>query len=264
MTPVSLDKLEESIIKPGMEKHLIPLVAYRGRLTVGQAHRMLNLTVAAMEQDCSFADLTQRLQHNPDFSHLCGPEKVKQSPAFYSFFARLEANPNVANNIPHLLDYVRGLGRHRIDLTPVSLDTRRSRNMGAGGWRSFDPLRRGRTKTTGERAAERPQLVYPFLIHDGGKPEHILLRKVNAAIPRHFSPDLRADMCQDLIVGILCGDFAEDDLLLPAKEMTRKVLKMFPTKYGPFSLDAKIGDTNLTLLDTLSDDMNPWEMMETM
>jgi hypothetical protein len=103
-------------------------------------------------------------------------------------------------------------------------------------------------------------IVYPFVIHDGGKPEHDLLRKVNAAVPKHFDPETRADICQDLVVGILCGDFSEDDLGLPAKEMTRRVMQMFPTKYGPLSLDAEIAGTDgFTLMDTLSDEDGLWE-----
>lgn len=111
------------------------------------------------------------------------------------------------------------------------------------------------------RTSSVPQgaIIYPFVIHDGGKPEHALLRKVNAAVPKHFDPETRADICQDLVVGILCGDFNEDDLLLPAKEMTRRVQKMFPTKYGPLSLDAALpGTDDFRLIDTLSEEDGLW------
>jgi hypothetical protein len=102
-------------------------------------------------------------------------------------------------------------------------------------------------------------LIYPFVIHDGGKPEHDLLRKVNAAVPKHFDPETRADICQDLVVGILCGDFDVNDLSLPSKEMTRKVIRMFPTKYGPLSLDAVIDGTDgLTLMDSLTEENSLW------
>jgi hypothetical protein len=103
-------------------------------------------------------------------------------------------------------------------------------------------------------------IVYPFVIHDGGKPEHALLRKVNAAVPKHFDPETRADICQDLVVGILCGEFSEDDLSLPAKEMTRRVMKMFPTKYGPISLDEIMpGTDDFRLIDTISNEDSLWE-----
>lgn len=260
MTPVNLATLESAIIKPGIEEHLTPLLMYRGSVGLGRIHRLLNLTIAAMEQDCTFSDITQRFQQNPDFSHLCGPEKaVTASTTLYSFFGRLEDNPDVTNNIPHLLDYVRGLGGYRFTLERVSLETHRHRNMGAGGWRTFVSKRVPRKpKLRVPREAKPPPLLYPFLIHDAGRPEHNLLKKVNAAVPRGLSPDLRADVCQDLVVGILCGDFSEDNLELPAKEMIRRVYKMFPTKYGPISLDAKMGDTGLTILDTLSEEDSIW------
>lgn len=264
MTPVSLEKLESAIIKPGLEEKLVPLVAYRGNMTLGRAHRLLNLTISGMEQDCELADLTQRLQHNPDYSHLCGPDKRAQYNGLCGFFGRLEDNPEVANNIPHLLDYVRGLGGFRFSLERVSPETGRRRNVGAGGWREFVGKPKKEKADKAISTPPRPALVYPFLIHDGGRAEHDLLRKVNAAIPQYYSPDRRADMCQDLIVGILSGDFSEDDLGLPAKEMTKRVMQMFPTKYGPVSLDADLTGDGFRLIDTLSDDMNPWEMMETM
>jgi hypothetical protein len=86
-----------------------------------------------------------------------------------------------------------------------------------------------------------------------------LLRRVNAAVPKNLDPDLRADICQDIIVGILCGDFSEDNLTLPAKEMTRRVQNMFPTKYGMLSLDEIVpGSEGRTWLDNLSNEDSLW------
>ena len=96
-------------------------------------------------------------------------------------------------------------------------------------------------------------------ITDGGKPEHRLVKLVNAAVPKHIDADTRADICQDLLVGILCGDFSEDDLFLPAKQMTRRVMQMFPTKYGPMSIDAEIpGTDGFRLIDTLAEEDSLW------
>lgn len=257
MTPISLERLETSIIKPGLEKHLRPLLMYKGGVTLGRIHRLLNLTIAGMEQDCTLADITQRLQANPEFSHLCGPEKLVQGSSLYSFFSRLEDNPDVANNVPHLLDYVRSLGGHRFHLQRLPLGCRDRRSLAAKPWREYiGPVERPRHLKP--RAEPRPQLVYPFLIHDGGKPEHDLLKRVNAAVPKWLPPDRRADICQDLIVGILSGEISIDALALPTKEMTKQVLKQFPTKYGDLSLDATIGDTDLRIIDTLSEEDSIW------
>lgn len=106
--------------------------------------------------------------------------------------------------------------------------------------------------------AVAPKLAYPFLIHDGGKPEHALLRKVAALVPQGIDPSLRADMCQDLIVGILAGELAEDDLSLPSKELTRRIWQSAPARYSDRSLDEVIGDSNFTLMDTLVDEGRDW------
>jgi hypothetical protein len=257
MKPVSLSKLENAVVKPGFERHLKPLIMYRGAMTLGQAHRMWNLIVSGMEHEATFSDLTQRLQLNPDYSHLCGPEKKKQATAIRGFLSRLELNPGVMGEMPGLPDYVGWLGGPRFDLTPVSLTTYRpDRNNGAGGWRVAGKRQR---RLTGGNIKQQAPIVYPFLIHDGGKPEHDLVRRVNAAVPKYLDPDLRADICQDIIVGILCGDFSEDNLTLPAKEMTKRVQKMFPTKYGPLSLDAVMpGTDDFKLIDRISNEDSLW------
>lgn len=253
MKAVPLATLENAIIRPGLEKHLKPLIMYRGAVTLGAAHRMWNLIVAGMEQDCTFSDITQRLQHNPEFSHLCGPEKPKQRMGLIGFLSRLEDNPKVAAETPGLLEYSRYLGGSRYRLERVSNTTFRRRNMGAGGWRTF------KNAPSKPRAEQRDALVYPFLIHDGGRPEHDLLKRVNAAVSRSFPPHMRADICQDIIVGILSGEFDAQDLALPAKEMTKRMFKMFPTKWGDLSLDAVIpGTVNLKLIDTLSEEDSIW------
>lgn len=260
MKPVSLSTLENAVIKPGFEKQLKPLVMYRGNMTLGRAHRLWNLLVSGMEQNCTSSDITQRLWSNPQFSHLCGVERPITSQFLTSFVVRLLDNPKVLQEDRHLEDYVRSLfPSYRLHAPPqrVSETTYRSDCMGAGGWRR---LGKREKHLTGGNVKQQASIVYPFLIHDGGKPEHDLLRRVNAAVPKYLDPELRADICQDIIVGILCGDFAEDNLTLPAKEMTKRVQKMFPTKYGPLSLDAIMpGTDDFRLMDKISNEDSLWE-----
>ena len=108
------------------------------------------------------------------------------------------------------------------------------------------------------RAASDPVLVYPFLLRDRGTPEHILMRKVSDVVPKWLPPDRRADICQDMIVAILCGDLDEATLDLSAKEFTKAVLKQHPTMFGDLSLDAPIGDSDWTIMDTLSTEDSIW------
>lgn len=294
MKNVPLDKLTNKIVRPGIEKHLTPLLAYRGQLTLGRAHRCWNLMLSMKAHECTIADATQRLMMNGEFSQLCLPEKPLQHLSLRSFISRLKLNPDVMKLEPGLEEYVWWVDpRPGFQLTPVSPISHRSRHKGAGGWREvvlrprgpgklpkpecFDKWVEGKTAREAvarygrsiavirrwfDEAGIRPAnplkatqlLSYPFLIHDGGRPEHILLKKVNDAVPRHFRPETRADICQDIVVGILCGDFEEDDLDLPAQEMVRKVLQMFPTKYGPLSLDALIPGSKTPFVDLLADE----------
>lgn len=296
MKHVPLSTLESVVIKPGFEKVLKPLVMYRGTLSLGQAHRMWNLIVSGMEHEADLGDLLDTLPLNQRFSHLCCPDKKKSRMALYGFLSRLRDNPLVMAEMSGVASYVAWLGGHRFRLTPVSEVTHRRRSMGAGGWRTFVDdravarpvppefraiaakksnqalMRRfgasiyhvgAWRRETGiiapnERPLANPTIVYPFAIHDGGKPEHVLLRKVNAAVPKYLDPDLRADICQDLIVGILCGDFDENTLTLPAKEMTRRVQRMFADKYGSMSLDQMIDDRGTTMMDTLTEEDSLW------
>lgn len=254
MKLVPLSTLQDRIVRPGFEKHLRPLLMYRGALTLGRAHRLWNTIIAAMEQEATASDITQRLTANPDFSHLCGIERALAFSSLRSFCGRLTDNPKVMAEMPGLEEYLDWLilPYQRLgSLTRVSEIAPNRRSMGAGGWRYYGPRPRVHPHKTSD-------ITYPFLIHDGGKPEHTLLRRVTAAVRTH-NLDLRADLCQDLIVGILAGEFAEDDLALPAREVAKRAAKLYPDKYRAVSLDEEIfGDGKKTWLDSLADEGRDW------
>jgi hypothetical protein len=139
MKHVPLATLENKIVRPGFERFLRPLLMYRGALSLGDVHRMWNLIVSAMEHEATVADVTQRLQHNPDFSQLCVPPGRRQAVSLYSFCGRLTGNPKVMAEMPGLAEYVDWLipSYRRFSLERISEITHRSRNLGAGGWRIF-------------------------------------------------------------------------------------------------------------------------------
>ena len=256
MRPVALDRLQEKIVRPGFERFLKPLLMYRGALTLGRAHRLWNTVVAAMEQEATAADITQRLAQNPDYSHLCGLERPLQSVALRSFCGRLVDNPRVMAEMPGLEEYLDWLippYKRFGPLTRVSEYTHDRRCMGAGGWRIYV----GRPRKIRVREVKPGLLRYPFLIHDAGKPEHTLMRRVTAAV-RTNNPELKADLCQDLIVGILAGEFAEDDLMLPAREVARRASRLYPEKYRALQLDAEITEGGDTWLSQLADEGRDW------
>lgn len=110
-----------------------------------------------------------------------------------------------------------------------------------------------------ERELAPPALAYPFLASNRRTPERDLLRKVNAVVPHYLPPDRRADICQDLLVAVLCGDLDEDALGLSSKDFVKHVLRQFPTQFGDLSLDAPIGDTDLKIMDTLEAEPTRWD-----
>lgn len=256
MKRVPLSVLEGKIVRPGFERFLKPLIMYRGAMTLGMAHRMWNLLVSGMEHEATISDITQRLQLNPDFSHLCVPMKRRESLSIRSFASRLADNPTVMAEMPGLEEYLDWLipPYKRVgQLTRVSEFTYDRRCMGAGGWRVF--MRRPRKPI--DLLPKSAEILYPFLIHDGGKAEHDLLLRVTRAV-RTNNPDLKADLCQDLIVGILAGEFAEDDLALPAREVARRASALYPEKYRAVHLDAAMNDDGDTWLSLLADEGRDW------
>lgn len=286
MKPASLKKLQKAIIKPGIEKHLHPLIRFRGAVSLGRIHRLWNFAQSMMAQECeTHADGTQRLTLNPDFSHLAGPECRVQLQSLRALASRLCASPDVQKIDPLLTEYVRDVFPHPFALTPISEVTQSTKCWGVDNWRLYysrraqdyfskeqwDEYQRSRAIDTLRRALEKRNraarkladsqrsISYPFLVHDGGRPEHDLLKAVNRAVPQWLPPDMRADVCQDLVVGILAGDFDKDNLHLPAKEMLKRVQQMFPVKYGPLSLDAIVpGTEDMKLMDLISEYDGVW------
>lgn len=110
-----------------------------------------------------------------------------------------------------------------------------------------------------ERESAPPDLAYPFLASKRRTPERELLQKVNGLVPRHLPPDRRADICQDLLVAILCGDMDETLLDLSVGDFVKRVLRQFPTQFGDLSLETTIGDTDLRIMDTLAAEPTHWD-----
>lgn len=84
-----------------------------------------------------------------------------------------------------------------------------------------------------------------------------ILQAVQRVVPAGLSEQVRADVCQDLVVGIFAGDFHLSDIESTAPKYVKRVLRQFANKYGPLSLDAPafgMGDVDgKTLGETLSE-----------
>lgn len=234
---VSVEGLKEKIIRPGIEDKLVPLLHFRGHANLGHMHRLWNLAILMMEAEAERLGHGVKISMNRDFAHLCGPVKQPEHMSLNSFFSRLILKPDVTNNIPGLLDYSRSVVRTLIHLTPVSEFTSRS---DAAWWRTY------------KKAPAKPRmfrlgpelLIYPFLIHEPKRPDEgfDLTKFVSDSVPRGLPPDVRADLCQDMIVALLSGDITRDRVVGSIKEFTRKAFKAGPQKYGHVSFDAPLSE----------------------
>ena len=248
MRLTNLDSLKNDIVKPGIDKFLVPLALYRGGLSLGRIHQLWNFAIAMMHSECAeVGDALYVLQHNPKYAHLCGPHsRISANTTIDRFFSRLSDNPRVTGNVPGLTEYVRSVPIGGFPLERISLYSPRSDCVPWRVYKKPNPKIR-------EIKQSEPELFYPFLMHDpkdtdGGD----LVVRVNNAVPKGLPEQIRADICQDIIVAILSGELSESELdsggdIRPFITAGRK---LFADKWKHVSLDAPMfGDSSTTMHD---------------
>lgn len=252
MQPAKFDNLANDVVRPGIEKLLVPLALYRGSTTLGRIQAKWNFAIAMMHSECENFSEGVKVSNNPEYAHLCEPHTNVQHLTMRSFFCRLRDHPKVTDNIPGLTEYARMLSPHGYGIlqrVPL-VDQGRSTRVPWRIWRDEKP--RGRPVGSYNIAKD---VFYPYVIHKPKKPDETydMMMLVNQAVPKFLPEHIRADICQDLIVGLLSGDISADEVKGSVKTYSRKVFEMHPLKYGHLSLDATFGDgNNGTLLDVLS------------
>lgn len=290
MRSANLESLKEKIVRPDFDKHLVPLMLYRGNAGMkgfGRTQRVWNLAITLMESECETYTQAVKIGGNPDYAHLCGPRRPMVYGSFASVFGRMMENPKVTDNIPGLTDFCKSIRGPKWRLTPVDLytnDMRHRMTSTVSPWRiiGYSPEVQAEREARGllkkevsearklvremEKRKKREDLLncrgtkplfYPYLIH---KPherntEYELMLEVNRAVPAHLPDWLRADICQDLLVAVLAGEIPRDRIKEGVKGFAREVFKMHPIKYGPLSLDAPLSDeSDSTFLDVLMPD----------
>ncbi len=290
MRPANLENLKEKIIRPDFDKHLVPLMLYRGpnnMANFGKIQRVWNFAITLMESECETYTQAVKIGNNPDFAHLCGPRRPMIYGNFASAFGRMIDNPKVTDNIPGLTDFCKSIRGPKWKLTPVDLytnDLRQRMTSKVAPWRviGYSPevllereargikkrevsearklareLEKRRRREELLDAKGSKVLFYPYLIHnpDENNAEYQLMLDVNKAVPAHLPDWLRADICQDLLVAVLSGEIEMSQVKEGVKAYARKVFQMHPIKYGPLSLDAKISDeSDTTMLDIFNPD----------
>lgn len=93
---------------------------------------------------------------------------------------------------------------------------------------------------------------YPY-ITGPAKDEHHLVLVVNEAVSKGLPESVRPDVCQDILVALLEHQIEIADLSLAVPEFIKRHYKLFPTKYGPRSLERPLSKdgNDFNLLDTL-------------
>lgn len=221
-----MNYLTELIVRPGIRKYLEPLCLYRGGFSPGQAHRRWNFVLLMMAAEAETLGDGLDLSHNPAFAQLCGPVVTPTRMGLNSFFGRLWDNPDVTDNISGLTEYVRSLELGPSMLQRVSYV---SHEQYCAPWRmsdhpDYDP--KAERPETGIRA-----LYYPYLAHDPAKDDgaNSLVLLANQLVPAYLPEQVRADACQDLIIGLLEGKVSVDNASEFVAQYVRDNWKLNPT-----------------------------------
>lgn len=195
MRSANWERLKANVLRPDIDKHLVPLMLYRGTRGFGWMHRCWNFALHCMESDVLSYGEAVRLSHNPDFVHLAVGVKKVTHPHLSGIFGRLVFNPKVTDNIPGLTEYVREIEGTKYRLTPIAPFSRHTKVP----WRIAPAA-----VAVAQPPKASPAIEFPFMLHKGGD-EAALLHDVHAALPVSWPNRLRADMCQDLVTDILSG-----------------------------------------------------------
>lgn len=230
------------------DKEMIPILAYRGSLSLGRARTLWNLSLAMMLSDSTGADDGWRIWEDMGFSKVVVPPIKPTYMAVNQFLGRLRDNPKVTDRIKYFGEWIASVHPRTSLLTRVSVTSVQRR---CAWWRTY------KAKPPSLRAPKYDpyETSYPFLAHDAKRPDwgKDLTKTINELVPHSLPREIRADVCQDLAVAVLTGDLSIDEIKGAVKKAVRGVFKMHPMKYGPLSLDAPMpgSDSDRPLHETL-------------
>lgn len=88
--------------------------------------------------------------------------------------------------------------------------------------------------------------MWPFLDMESERPDkgRDLIAKVNAVIPKSFPEQVRADLAQDMILGVLAGDMTEADLAKSIPKYWTKYYKGYDNRFACLSWDQPVPGTD--------------------
>lgn len=252
---VGMNYLSELVVRPGMKKRMHPLCLYRGSTYPERALRYWNFSLLMYAAEAETLADGLKLQHNEAFAQLCGPPKPISKLTLKNFFGRLWDNPEVTRNITGFSEYVKSLELGPSNLTQVDVESASQ----------FVPPWRVSTHPEYDSQADKPEsgakaTFYPYLVHDPEREDEgkALVALANELVPRTLPEDIRADVCQELIMSILIGDITKENAREFVKSHIGRVFKSVAFKFEGGTVKHSFStplreDGTQTLADILGD-----------
>jgi hypothetical protein len=264
MKEVQLERLKTQIPEREFEILHAANPWFRLSHSAGYAKGLWNFTVALMDAECESLELAYQIaDESKDLTHLCGFHKLRFALSRWEqmrwFLTRVWHDKAILKLKPPLKDYIEFIcenSRVRWGTTtrPMGLlvvDNDGDRAFQRLPWRTKEWYKAHRPKRKPAARVVPLSEFWPY-IGSNANDDHDLLIAVDRVIPRHVPEQMRADICQDVLVSILTGDITLDNLRDGWSSYMRKAYKTSPSKYGHLSLDAPIfSDSTLTLAETI-------------
>jgi hypothetical protein len=186
------------------ERDIRELLLFRGNLSLARARAIFVFLSACMDAGVeTVADIVKASaitklatsRRVSDLAHLSGLHSPLQNLGIYGFLARIRKTARVwplAPGIKEWADHVKG--QLKIELDPISRYAK---------WKTKRPW----------RIRERTEVAefYPYAV-SAPTDEMALVLAVHKAVPKHLPDELRADVCQELLVDILSGNLLVEQL----------------------------------------------------
>lgn len=103
--------------------------------------------------------------------------------------------------------------------------------------------------------------MWPFVeTEKAADPGRDLMMKVNSLLPRGMPEQVRADVAQDMILGVLSGELTEADLANSMKKYVTRYYKGYDNRFACLSFDQEVpGTDGQRWDDRIADDPFKWD-----
>lgn len=220
MKPNNVEKLKEEIVRPDWERRLAPLLSFRG-VRPYRLRSLWNAAHAMFLEESPTSSAGLLILNRNETGHLCGLHGAVAKENLKSIFGRLRGCKPLTDSVSKVFtEYVEWIHPGPCTYCVAEKHAPRSRE-------------------------KKLDLNYPFVTPKqearGLTIEHQLLVDIHRLIPRSINPEIRDDLCQDLLVAVLSGETTVANIpdVLPAYR--KKAAKMLP-HWGQVSWEATQDD----------------------